>query len=148
LLRRIGDAVPAPVTGGVDPDTAVAAGAAVLGRGMHVVVDVVPMSVGMMVPGGMSQEIIAPSSAVPTTRRIGIARPPAGPLVVAFYEATSSTATEREMLGSIKVDPDWLAKNAGDITLDVHLDRNLDLNCEVKSKSGGALKLQVIQPKK
>jgi molecular chaperone DnaK len=142
LRRRLHDVIPAPAVSGSDPDTAVCIGAAELGRGRHVVMDVVPMSIGMMVPGGISTEVVSPSSVVPCTRKMPIPRP-AGPqpLVLAFYEAVSSTATEREMLGTAKADPGWLAHNPGELTLEIKLDKNLELSAVLRCRNGAMLQL-------
>ena len=112
-----------------DPEMAVCAGAAILGRGLHVMVDVVPMSLGVMLAGGVTQEIIAPSSVVPCVRRLPLARPAnaAHPIFAAFYEATSSTATERDLVGTVRIEADWLKQHAGDVTLEVRMGREFDL---------------------
>jgi molecular chaperone DnaK len=129
-----------------DPDLAVAAGAALFGKGLHVLTDVAPMSIGFMVPGGQTQELIASSSSVPCIRRVQLVRPAAGPLAVAFYEAVNFTSTEREVLGSVKIDEEWLASHPGRIYLDARMDREYELKLAVSTEDGESLPLKLLGP--
>jgi molecular chaperone DnaK len=125
-----------------DPDLAVAQGAALFANGLHIMTDVAPMSIGFMVPGGMSQEIIAPSSIVPCVRKISLQRPVRGPLVMAFYEAVASTSTEREMLGSVKIEELWLQLHQGPLFLEARMNREYALELQAVTADGAKLALK------
>lgn len=129
-----------------DPDLAVSQGAAMFARGLNMLTDVAPMTIGFMVPGGQTQELIASSSSVPCVRRVLLPRPPAGPLAIAFYEAVTFTSTEREVLGSARVDDQWLAAHPGRIFLDARMDREYELKLSVSTEDGDSLPLKLLMP--
>lgn len=129
-----------------DPDLAVSQGAALFARGLNMLTDVAPMTIGFMVPGGQTQELIASSSSVPCVRRVLLPRPPVGPLAIAFYEAVTFTSTEREVLGSARVDDAWLAQHPGRIFLDARMDREYELKLSVSTEDGESLPLKLQPP--
>lgn len=146
IRKRLGSAFRMDEKRQPDPDLAVASGAALFGKGLHMMTDVAPMSIGFMVPGGASQEVIAPSSVVPCVRKVPLTRPAAGPLVIAIYEAVSSTATEREMLGSAKLDPMWLQLHQGPLFLEARMNREYELELAAATADGARIALKLVGP--
>ena len=126
-----------------DPDLAVAQGAALFANGLHIMTDVAPMSIGFMMPGVGTQEIIVPSSVVPCVRKISLTRPPRGPLVMAFYEAVDSTSTEREMLGTVRVDELWLQLHQGPLFLEARMNREYELELAAVTADGARMQLKL-----
>jgi molecular chaperone DnaK len=126
-----------------DPDLAVASGAALFGKWLHMMTDVAPMSIGFMMPGGASQEIMAPSSVVPCVRKVPLTRPTEGPLVIAVYEAVSSTSTEREMLGSAQVDPQWLQIHPGPLVLEARMNGEYELELWASAEDGARIAVKL-----
>ncbi len=124
-----------------DPDLAVAEGAALFANGLHIMTDVAPMSIGFMSAGGATQEVVVPSSVVPCVRKLSLSRPPRGPLVMAFYEAVSSTSTEREILGSARVDEMWLKLHEGPLFLEARMNREYELELCAVTADGAKLPL-------
>ena len=100
----------------VHPELGVAVGAAILGRnlarGGAGLSDVVPMPIGVMAPGLGQQEVIPANTPVPAACTVSLDRlPPSGSaLPVALFEAVDRTSTERELLGTVQVPPDYAAE--------------------------------------
>ncbi len=133
------------------PELGVAIGAAILGRTLNLprgpgLVDVIPLPIGIMMPGVGSREVIPLNTAVPHTARIALdPRPPPGqPLAVAVYEAIDPTSIDRELLGMVKVDPAWLAANPGPVELEMRLGQDFDLT--VALVSGGGSQAVELEP--
>ena len=125
-----------------DPDMAVASGAALFANGLHIMTDVAPMSIGFMTPAG-SQEIITPSSVVPCVRKISLTRPAKGPLVMAFYEAVSTSSTEREVLGTARVDELWMQLHQGPLFLEARMNREYELELTAVTADGARAPLKL-----
>jgi molecular chaperone DnaK len=143
LRRRLTDVFRYDATRQPDPDLAVAQGAALFANGLHIMTDVAPMSIGFMQAGGSTQEVITPSSVVPCVRKLSLTRPPRGPLVMAFYEAVSSTSTEREMLGTVRVDEMWLQYHQGPLFLEARMNREYGLDLQAVTADGARLQLKL-----
>jgi molecular chaperone DnaK len=141
LRKRLTDVFKYDESRQPDPDLAVAQGAALFANGLHIMTDVAPMSIGFMSPTAGTQELIAPSSVVPCVRKVSLTRPPKGPLVMAFYEAVSSTSTEREMLGSVKIDEMWLQLHQGPLFLEARMNREYVLDLAAVTADGARLAL-------
>ncbi len=136
LRKRVCDVLGAGPILGVNPDLAVSAGAARAGRAEHVIMDVMPLSIGFMLAGGASLEVVPPSSVIPCSRRVALPRPATGPLSLAFFEAVNATATEREILGTARIDAAWLLQNPGPLVVEVQVDRDLAVTLRLHTDAG------------
>lgn len=138
----------------ISPELGIAVGAAILGRTLNLargpaLTDVVPIPIGVMLPGGITQEVIPKNAAVPITERLPIdTRPAAGqPLVIAVYEAMDPGSVHRELLGTLQVQPDWLEANPGPIDLEMRLGQDFDLTLAVISPTGKGMPLEMKPPR-
>ncbi|MCP4498956.1 MAG: Hsp70 family protein [Deltaproteobacteria bacterium] len=127
----------------VSPETAVAMGAALFGRGVHILVDVLAVPVCVMLPGVGPKEAIPKNIALPCVRRVPLpARPPEGkPLAMVFYEALDLTSIDRDILGTVKIPPEWLEKHSGDLALEIRMSASFGVEVFVHAASGGRLAL-------
>ena len=132
------------------PELGVAIGAAILGRTLNLprgpaLVDVLPIPIGIMLPGVGSREVIGQNTAVPATERVPIEhRPPNGqPLALAIYEAIDPTSIDRELLGTVQIDPRWLAANPGRIELEVRLGHDFDLTLAMIAENGASFPVKL-----
>jgi|GEM_PF-2052645 len=127
----------------ISPETAVAKGAALLGRGIHILVDVLAVPVGVMLPGVGPREAVPKNIALPCVRRVEVPnRPPEGkPLAMVFYEALDLTSIDRDVLGTVKAPPEWLAANPGKLTLEVRMSASFELDIFLHASEGGRLPL-------
>ncbi|MEW5853274.1 MAG: Hsp70 family protein [Myxococcota bacterium] len=137
----------------INPELSVAAGAAMLGRSLDMpagpgLVDVVSVPIWMMVPGKGPMEAIGANTAVPCARRMPIEnRPPPGmPLALVLYEALEAASVDREILGSVRVEADWLALNPGPLELEVKMTQSFSL--EISAHAGPAIHpLDLVAPR-
>lgn len=136
----------------IHPDLGVAVGAAILGRTLTLprgpaLVDVIPVPIGVMLTGVGSVEVIPRNAPVPCTERISIARPsPGKPLMMAVYEAFDEASVDRELLGTLRVEPDWLDANPGDIEIEMRMGHDFDLTVAVLSTEGQSTPLELRPP--
>ena len=97
----------------VHADEAVALGAALLAHSLDsdeiegvVLVDVLPMSIGVGVPGGRFRRVIERNTSLPHKKSITVtARGDEETLEVAVFQGESETALENEYLGTLMVSP-------------------------------------------
>lgn len=145
LRERLSQVFEIPGLDGFAPETAVAAGAAVLGRGVHTLVDVLSVPVGVMLPGSGPREAVPRNIALPCVRRVPIEpRPPPGQmLAMIFFEAVDLTSIDRDVLGTVRVPAEWLAENEGDLALQVRMSASFELGLYLHAANGGRLQLDV-----
>ena len=134
----------------VDPEIAVAAGAAWIGSGVRALLDVVSVPLSVVVGGTAPVEALPRHTPVPTTRRIPVrVRPhPGQPLVVAAYQSLDVASVERDLLGVALVDDAWLTDNDGDLVLEVRMTASFELKLILHSRRGARLPLELKEPKK
>ncbi|HZR09132.1 MAG TPA: Hsp70 family protein [Myxococcales bacterium] len=96
----------------VHPDEAVALGAALLAHSMDspdtgsvVLIDVLPMSIGVGLPGGRFRKIVERNTALPHTKTLSIATTRDGQteLEVVVFQGESDKAQENEYLGTLAI---------------------------------------------
>jgi hypothetical protein len=58
----------------------------------------------------------------------------------------SSTATEREMLGSAKLDPMWLQLHQGPLFLEARMNREYELELAAATADGARIALKLVGP--
>ncbi len=124
----------------VHPELGVCIGAAILGRNLNRgtvgLTDVTPMSISVMMPGGVTFEAIPPNTPVPSRRKIIIEGLPPwqAPIPLAIFEAVDSAAIDREVFGTVMIGPEFRVKGAPTL----HLDLAPDFKLKAKlSASGG-----------
>jgi len=154
LRRRLLNVYRSNPNNTLHPELCVCAGAAMLGRGLTMpagagLMDAVSMPIWMALPGGNSQVLFPANTAVPHQVRVKIAERPAtpgAPLVLALYEALDATSVEREIVGTIRVDPGWLAHNPGAFHIEARLMESFALEVAAVPQSGPAEPLRLEAP--
>jgi molecular chaperone DnaK len=126
----------------VHPDLGVAIGAAIMGRniarGSSALVDVVPMAISVMLPGGVTHEVIPANTTVPCTRAVELPGLPAwnAPVPVVLFEALDRTSTEREQLGTVQIGSEW--RVSGTPRLELTLGADFVLQAKLHASSGAS----------
>nr|BDT36314.1 Hsp70 family protein [Myxococcus sp. MH1] len=125
----------------VNPELGVAVGAAILGRnlarGITGLSDVVPMPIGIMVPGGAQHEVIPANTPVPATKSVTLELPLIpGPISVALFESLDTTTVDRELLGTVRIDLDWRTTHKGPTTLELRMGQDFVLAAALVSPQG------------
>jgi molecular chaperone DnaK len=94
----------------VHPDEAVAVGAALLAYSLGsaegvVLIDVLPMSIGIGLPGGRVKTIIERNTPLPARKQYGLATSRDGQteFELVVYQGEGATAAEREYLGTVRL---------------------------------------------
>jgi molecular chaperone DnaK len=148
LRTRIAQVFPVNPRRRIDPDIAVAVGAALHGQGAQRLVDVISVPIGVMIPGAPPEEAVRQSMPLPAVRRVKVARPAAGkPLNMIFFEAVDLTSIDRDILGNVQVPADWLANNHGDLALEVRMSASFELSIFIHASEGGRLPLELAEPR-
>jgi len=148
LRDRLSQVFPVNARRRIDPDVAVAVGAALHGNGAQRLVDVISVPIGVMIPGAAPEEAVRQSTPLPAVRRVKVGRPPEGrPLNMIFFEAVDMTSIDRDILGNVQVPADWLASNHGDLALEVRMSASFELSIFVHATEGGRLPLELMAPR-
>jgi molecular chaperone DnaK len=135
----------------IHPELGVAVGAAVLGRnlarGAAGLVDVVPMPISVMIPGGRSYEVIPVNTPVPSTRATPLEGLPQwnAPVPVVLFESVSHTSTERELVGTVMVGSEW--RVSGVPTLEMTIGQDFNLKARLIASSGSAAETTIVDAK-
>ncbi len=95
---------------GVHPDESVAIGAALMGKSINKkasfkLVDVLPMSIGIGVPGGTFRKVISAGTALPASRTYGLYTylDNQTKMVIPVYQGEASDVDENELLGIVEL---------------------------------------------
>lgn len=154
LQRRLAAAFRTDPGKNINPELGVAVGAAILGRGLDMpggpdLVDVVSIPIGVLLPGGQTREVIPRNTGMPCLRRIELeTRPPAGaPMVMGVYEALDPQSLDRELLGTLRIESEWLVAHSGKLVLELRLGQDFDLAAAVTEVGGDKLELKLELPK-
>ena len=145
IHTRMAGIFPFNASSNVHPDLAVVVGAALLGRGTQSLIDVNSMSIGVQLPGGVTKELVPANSQVPSVSRLPLGeRPPSDKaLVIGLFESVDATSLERDVLGTVRVEPAWLVKHPGPLTLEAWLGADLDLTLALDAGDGQKLPLEI-----
>ena len=154
LRRRIYTLFPGDPNRNLTPELSVATGAALLGSlldagGGPPLADVLSVPIWVMTPGRPPQQAIAPSTAVPGVGRVVLDGAAAHvPLALLFYEALEPASTDREILGSARVEPDWMLAHNGVVSVEVMVTQSYSLDIAVRAQDGARLRLELTPPKR
>ena len=148
IQRRLAEIFMANPAKHIHPDLGVVVGAALLAKGDHSLIDVNSMAFGAMLPGGVTKELVPANTPVPAVKKLQLdARPaPGQPLVFGIYEAVDSTSLDRDHLGTVRVEADWLAENPGDLIVEAWMNTDLDLTLFLQASEGGKIPLTIAKP--
>lgn len=135
----------------VHPELGVAIGAAVLGRnlarGGSGLVDVLPMAINLMLPGGSTMEAVPANTPIPCRRQIELPSLPTwnAPVPVVLFEAVDATSTERELLGTVQVGAEW--RVSGTPKLELSIGQDFVLKARLLSSNGSAAEVTIVDAK-
>jgi molecular chaperone DnaK len=108
--EKVGAFFGRPPSRAVHPDEAVAVGAALLAYSLGsaegvVLIDVLPMSIGIGLPGGRVKTIIERNTPLPARKQYGLATSRDGQteFELVVYQGEGDTAAEREYLGTLRL---------------------------------------------
>jgi molecular chaperone DnaK len=147
IRQQLGDIFTINPESKLHPDLAVVVGAALLGSGDQSLIDVHTMTVGVNIPGGAPLELVPANTPVPAVRRVSLPRPPSDrTFVMGLYEAVDTTSLERDVLGTVRVEPGWLTKNSGALTLEAFLGADSELTLFLDAEGGQKLPLELKPP--
>ncbi len=154
IQRRLGQKFRHDPKKNLHPELGVAIGAAILGRTVNLprgpeLIDVVPIPIGVMMPGVGTLEVIGKNTAVPVTDRVRVEkRPePGKPLAFAVYEALDPASVDRELLGTVRAEADWLEAHPGELEIELRLGRDFDLSVTLVPENGDTLQIDLLPPK-
>jgi molecular chaperone DnaK len=133
----------------VHPELGVAVGAAILGRNLSRpggtgLMDVVPMPVSVMLPGGATHEVISANTPVPCRKSVSLESLPPGPtpLPVLVFESLDTTSVDREVLGTLQVGPEW--RRGGAPRLELHMGQDFVLRAFLAAGDGKPVPAPII----
>lgn len=134
----------------VHPELGVAIGAAILGRNLSRaggtgLLDVLPMPLSVMMPGGRTQEVIAANTPVPCTRSVSLeGLPPwSAPVPIVIFEALDATSTDREIVGTVHVTEEWRKGHVAP-QLELEMGQDFALRAKLVAPGGMQISLQII----
>ncbi|MCI0671599.1 MAG: Hsp70 family protein [Myxococcaceae bacterium] len=136
---------------GVHPELGVAVGAAILGRnlarpGSTGLSDVVPMPISVMLPGGSTHEVIPANTPVPCMRTLPLqGLPPwSAPVPLAIFQAVDATSVERDVLGTVRVGPEWRLGSGAGASLALHMGQDFALSARLVAPNGRQEKVDIV----
>lgn len=134
------------------PELGVCIGAAILGRNLKrpktaSLQDVVPMPISVMLPGGRTVEMIEANAPVPLTKSISLEGLPPwdAPVPVVLFESLDQTSTDRELIGTLHIGPEWRLGKAVAPTLVLEMGRDFHLTARLVAPGGMNTSLQIVQ---
>ncbi|MFH1807923.1 MAG: Hsp70 family protein [Pseudomonadota bacterium] len=153
LKRRLSAAFKNDPTKAINPELAVAVGAAILGHSMDLpagpdLVDVVSIPIGVVLPGGAMHEVIPRNTGVPCRRGTSVSPPVARgqDLVMGLIQAVELHSVERELVGLLRVPADWLQQNPGPLQLELVVEQDFSLKASVARSERRRLDLPILPP--
>ncbi len=132
-----------PPTKNVHPDEAVALGAALLAHSLGdfegvVLIDVLPMAIGVELPGGRFQPVLERNAPLPATKSYSLAtsRDNQSEIELSIFQGDSDRVGENEFLGTLKLS--GLAKRPrGEVRITVTFEVNNESLLKVTAKEEG-----------
>ena len=129
----------------VHPDEAVALGAAILAQSIEsgdiegvVLVDVLPMSIGVGLPGGRFRKIIERNTSLPHRKSLTISttRDDQPALEIVIFQGESDRAQDNEYLGTLEI-PNLPKGPRGTVTFDIVFSLSAEALLEVTAEEQG-----------
>ena len=133
VRRRLQELMGKPPLTHLDPETAIAHGAALVARGEGdlagmVLLDVLSVPVGLVFPGGRTEFVFETNTRLPARRRVNLPDPQEGrDMVVGVWQGPDITSSERQVLGVVRV-PTPLMGSASPRVLEFHMGEGMELN--------------------
>ncbi|MBK7857011.1 MAG: Hsp70 family protein [Archangiaceae bacterium] len=135
----------------VNPELGVAIGAAILGRNLSSrrdvgLKDVIPMPISVMMPGGRTQELIHANTPVPCRAELSLEGLPSweAPVPLVIFESLDSTATDREVYGTVHIGSEWRSGNQVAPTLALDMGQDFSLKAKLLAPGGMQTSLQIV----
>jgi molecular chaperone DnaK len=129
----------------------VAIGAAILGRNLAFkrdvgLKDVVPMPISVMMPGGSTREVIAANTPVPCEARLSLEGLPPweAPVPLVIFESLDTTATDREVYGTVHIGSEWRVGKEVAPTLALDMGQDFALKARLLAPGGMQTSLQIV----
>ncbi len=139
IWQRIREVFGKEASKGVHPDEAVAIGAALLGDSAGkidsvVLIDVLPISIGVGLPGGQFQRILESGTALPTTKSSTVRtyRDNQEQLELLLFQGGSDLVVDNEYLGTVVISGITPAPKG---TMELEVSFSLDTECLLKVSS-------------
>lgn len=133
IRRRIRDVLGMEPLTHLDPETAIAHGAALVARSEGdlagaVLLDVLSVPIGIIFPGGGTRWLFESHTRLPATRRIDLQAPRDGrPLSVGVWQGPDVASTERQVLGVVHI-PNELFGSGNRFALECVLKDDMQMN--------------------
>ena len=135
----------------VHPELGVGIGAAMLGRnlarGMTGLLDVVPMPISVMLPGGRTHELIPANTPVPCAKSMSLEGLPPwqAPVPLVLFESLDTTSTDREMFGTVHVGAEWRVGKKVPPELELEVGQDFALKAKLVAPGGMLTSLQIVE---
>jgi molecular chaperone DnaK len=135
----------------VNPELGVAIGAAILGRNIALrdttgLMDVVSMPVSVLLPGGKTHELIAANTPVPCHAELSLdGLPPwEAPVPLLLFEALDTTATDREVIGTVHIGSEWRVGKEVAPSLVLDMGQDFAIKARIVAPGGMQTSLQIV----
>jgi molecular chaperone DnaK len=135
----------------VNPELGVAIGAAILGRNLAFerevgLKDVVPMPISVLMPGGRTEELIHANTPVPCRAELSLEGLPRweAPVPLVIFESLDSTATDREVYGTVHIGSEWRVGKEVAPTLALDMGQDFSLKAKLLAPGGMQTSLQIV----
>ena len=108
--------------------------------------DVVPMPISVMMPGGRTEELIHANTPVPCRAELSLEGLPRGeaPVPLVIFESLDSTATDREVYGTVHIGSEWRVGKEVAPTLALDMGQDFSLKARLLAPGGMQTSLQIV----
>src|SRR6185436_17551240 len=112
--------------------------------------DVVPMPISVMMPGGSTREVIAANTPVPCEARLSLEGLPPweAPVPLVIFESLDTTATDREVYGTVHIGSEWRVGKEVAPTLALDMGADFALKARLLAPDGMQTSLQIVDQRR